>query len=161
GQKAGNIRVYLFRSAAITGTAVDEAGEPAVGIQIRAYRRDLVGTERRFVAAGPIGWTDDRGIYRLGGLAPGDYLVAATATQASVPALSREQWRKSAAGTAIADIGASAESGPTTMRVGESLVTLGKSAIGPPPSTDAHLVVYPTTFHPDTASPNRAPLISL
>jgi hypothetical protein len=161
GQKAGVIRVYLFRPAAITGIVLDEVGEPVIGIQIRALRRMLVGGQRRFAYAGAVGWTDDRGIYRIPGLPPGDYMVAATATQVSVPASTAQEMRESRASPTVAEIGASAVSGPTTMLVADSILTLGRSAIGPAPSSDARLFVYPTTFHPDTPNPVKATVFSL
>jgi len=161
GQKAGTIRVYLFRNAAITGLVLDEAGEPVIGIQVRALRRLLVGIQRRFVYTGAVGWTDDRGIYRIAGLPPGDYMVAATATQVSVPASAMQDMRQSGPASGVAEIGASAVRGPTTMQVGDSILMLGRSAIGPAPSSEARLFVYPTTFHPDTASPVKATVFTV
>src|SRR5262249_26384364 len=131
GQKAGAIRVYLFRPAVLTGVVLDEAAEPAIGMQIRALRRTLVGGQRRFAYTGMVGWTDDRGIYRIGGLPPGDYMVAASATQVSVPASMAQELRQAGMPPGVIEIGASAVSGPTSMRVGESILTLGRSAIGP------------------------------
>jgi hypothetical protein len=158
GQKIGGLRVYLFRHAAISGMVIDEAGEPAVGIQIRALLRTTVAGRRRFVYAGQPGWTDDRGIYRIHGLLPGDYIVAAVATQVSVAASTARDVRQSGVSTAsIAEIGAAtASGGPTSMEVGDAVLTLGKSAIGPAPTRDGRLFVYPTTFHPNTPNPLRA-----
>ena len=36
GQKIGGLRIFLWRHSAISGVVVDEAGEPVVGIQMRA-----------------------------------------------------------------------------------------------------------------------------
>ena len=158
GQKIGSLRIYLFRHAAISGVVIDEAGEPAVGIQIRALLRTTVAGRRRFVSAAQPGWTDDRGIYRIHGLLPGDYIVAAVATQVSVAASTARDVRQSGVSTAsIAEIGAAtASGGPTSMEVGDAVLTLGKSAIGPAPTHDGRLFVYPTTFHPNTPNPLRA-----
>jgi len=133
GQKVGGVRIYLFRHAAISGMVLDEAGEPAVGIQIRALLRTVVSGRRRLVYAGPPGWTDDRGVYRIHGLLPGDYLVAAVATQVSVAASTARDARESGVPTAsIAEIGAAtASGGPTSIEVGDAVLTLGRSAIGP------------------------------
>ncbi len=158
GQKVGGVRIYLFRHAAISGMVLDEAGEPAIGIQIRALLRTMVSGRRRLVYAGPPGWTDDRGVYRIHGLVPGDYLVAAVATQVSVAASTARDARESGVPTAsIAEIGAAtASGGPTSIEVGDAVLTLGRSAIGPAPTRDGRLFVYPTTFHPDTPNPLRA-----
>lgn len=65
-------------SVAIAGTIVDEHGEPLQGVHVRAlHMRHVEGR----LAAAPVGngsETDDRGRYRLVGLQPGAYLVAAT-----------------------------------------------------------------------------------
>lgn len=74
-----SVRVEMIKGGVITGTVVNATGEPIVGIRVRALRlRDpkgqvvrmpqFVNTERT---------TDDRGIYRMYGLAPGTYLVSA------------------------------------------------------------------------------------
>src|SRR6188508_2378456 len=54
GQKVGGLRIYLWRHSAITGVVVDEAGEPVVGIQMRAFMRRTVSGQRRFSVAGSI-----------------------------------------------------------------------------------------------------------
>jgi hypothetical protein len=62
----------------VSGTVVDSAGDPFQGIAVRALR---LRNESGRTAARVVGWqrvTDDRGRYRLFGLAPGSYLVVAT-----------------------------------------------------------------------------------
>ena len=62
----------------------------------------------------------------------------------------------------IAEIGAATTTGRgTSMHVGDALLTLGGSAIGPAPSNDGHVFVYPTTFHPNTANPLRATVVTV
>lgn len=163
GQKVGGIRIYLWRHSAVSGVVVDEAGEPVVGIQMRALMRTSSAGQRRFVNAGTIGWTDDRGVYRIHGLFPGDYLVAAVSTKVSVAASTAEDVRRNGAPPAsIAEIGAATTAGRgTSMHVGDALLTLGGSAIGPAPSNDGHVFVYPTTFHPNTANPFRATVVTV
>ena len=158
GQKVGDVRIYLFRHAAISGMVIDEAGEPAVGIQVRALLRTMVSGRRRFIYAGPPGWTDDRGVYRIHGLLPGDYIVAAVATQVSVAAsMARDVRQSGVSPVAIAEIGAAtASGGSTSMEVGDAVLTLGRSAIGPAPTRDGRVFVYPTTFHPNTPNPSHA-----
>jgi hypothetical protein len=162
-QKIGNLRIYLWRHSAITGTVVDEAGEPVVGIQMRAFLRTTVAGRRRFVAGGAVAWTDDRGIYRIHGLLPGDYLVAAVSTKVSVAAATAEDVRRGGAvPSAITEVGAAIVAGRgSSMHVGDALLTLGGSATGPAPTNDGHAFVYPTTFHPNTASPGRATVITV
>ena len=163
GQKVGNLRIYLWRHSAISGIVVDEAGEPVVGIQLRAFLRTTVAGRRRFVADGAAGWTDDRGVYRIYGLLPGDYLIAAVSTKVSVAASTAEDVRRSGAmPSSISEIGAATAGGRgSSMQVGDALLTLGGAATGPAPSNDGHVFVYPTTFHPNTASPSRATVVTV
>ena len=60
----------------ITGVVVDETGEPSPNTQVRAYRYVLTNGQRTLQPAGQ-DQTDDRGIYRIFQLQPGDYLVSA------------------------------------------------------------------------------------
>jgi hypothetical protein len=75
GQKfAANLQ--LPRGSVITGTVVDEYGEAIAGTQVRVLRYVIQGGRRTLQQSGT-GSTDDRGIYRVFGLQPGDYLVSA------------------------------------------------------------------------------------
>jgi hypothetical protein len=74
GQHA-EIVVRMMRGAVITGTLLDENGQPAVNARVVALRSMMQYGERRLVALGVPGVSDDRGVYRIYGLAPGDYLV--------------------------------------------------------------------------------------
>ena len=67
--------LQLARGGVITGTVLDEYGDPGPGIQVRVLRR-VPGGLRPFQPAGAAA-TDDRGVYRIFGLLPGDYLVSA------------------------------------------------------------------------------------
>lgn len=79
GQHA-EIVVRMMRGAVITGTLLDETGQPAVNTEVMALRSTMQNGERRLVAHGVPGMSDDRGVYRIYGLAPGDYFVGAAPT---------------------------------------------------------------------------------
>jgi hypothetical protein len=75
GQKfAANLQ--LPRGSVITGTVIDEYGEATAGTQVRVLRYVMQGGRRALQQSGN-GTTDDRGIYRVYGLQPGDYIVSA------------------------------------------------------------------------------------
>ena len=61
----------------ITGMVVDERGRPAVNAQVRVLRFDMSNGYRRASQIGSAD-TDDRGIYRIHSLQPGDYAVCAS-----------------------------------------------------------------------------------
>ena len=74
-----SVRLELVRGGVITGTVTNAAGEPLVAVRVRATMiRDPKGMTPKMSAYGlSENTTDDRGIYRMYGLAPGTYLVSA------------------------------------------------------------------------------------
>jgi len=70
--------IALLRPSAITGTLVDEYGDPVEGTLVRAFAVRSVAGQRRVAGMRPaLEATDDLGHYRIPGVSPGDYLVAA------------------------------------------------------------------------------------
>jgi hypothetical protein len=73
-----SVTVSLLKGGVITGTVTSATGEPMVQTRVRAI---LVGDGNEKPPAGPRfppqRATDDRGVYRIYGLTPGTYLVAA------------------------------------------------------------------------------------
>ena len=73
------VRLELTRGAVITGTLTNSSGEPMIGVRVRAVMvRDAAGkpTKGAVFSFGER-QTDDRGIYRIFGLAPGVYIIQA------------------------------------------------------------------------------------
>ena len=70
--------IRLPRAGAITGRIVDRTGEPVMGVRVQALRRRMVEGVRGLQATGAADTTDDQGSYRVYGLPPGEYYVAAT-----------------------------------------------------------------------------------
>ena len=73
------VRIEMFRGGVVTGTVINAAGEPVIGVRVRATMiRNAKGETPRIAAfASSERTTDDRGIYRLFGLPPGTFLVSA------------------------------------------------------------------------------------
>ena len=78
-QKLDNLSLVLARGGVLAGTVTDEAGEPEFGAQVIAFRWVMRTGERTLIVAASSS-TDDRGMYRVPGLLPGDYVVSATST---------------------------------------------------------------------------------
>ena len=72
------IALALPRGGVITGTVLDERGEPAMNVQVRGMRYMMTNGARRLSQTAG-GSTDDRGIYRLHSLQPGEYSVCVSA----------------------------------------------------------------------------------
>src|SRR6266853_3660016 len=68
-------RLQLMNS--MTGVVLDEDGDPIAGVQVMAMTPGFQRQKRRLLP-GPNAMTDATGHYRLNGLAPGRYAVAAT-----------------------------------------------------------------------------------
>ncbi len=75
----------LWRHAAIGGRVIDERGEPVVGMRVEALTRAVSSTGVTWSQSGA-GMTDDRGVYRIAQLAPGDYMVGVLSTTTTLPA---------------------------------------------------------------------------
>ncbi len=78
GQQLASANFALARGGAITGRVFDDFGDPVANARVQVLRSQIVEGRRRLVQTGSGDETDDTGAFRLYGLAPGDYYVAAT-----------------------------------------------------------------------------------
>ena len=83
GQKLDKIDVHLPKGSVLTGVVVDENGEPSPGTQVRAMRFVMRTGEKTLQQSGS-DTTDDRGVYRIYGQQPGDYIVSAVPRNAGL-----------------------------------------------------------------------------
>ena len=74
-----DLTVRLPPGGVITGVIIDAAGQPAQGVAVSAFASVFHGAtgERRLAPAGQASTSDDRGEYRIYGLAAGSYVIAA------------------------------------------------------------------------------------
>jgi protocatechuate 3,4-dioxygenase beta subunit len=77
-QRTADLTIPLSHGAVITGTILDPFGRPLPEVRVSVSEVRVINGERRitntFSSAGP---TDDHGVYRLWGLAPGTFVVSA------------------------------------------------------------------------------------
>lgn len=165
GQMLTDVTLPIWKYAAIGGTVTDENGEPVVGVSVRAFRKVVTFGEIRFTPSfqGAVGMTDDRGMYRLSSLAPGEFLVAVPSTLATFPAelmptLSRPDVQSDAFRviSELSPIGA-----PTNQQIGGSVIMTGNSAIVPPTPVDDVTAVYRTTLFPAATRLGEATVLAL
>jgi hypothetical protein len=73
-----SVSLNLIKGGVITGTVLSASGEPVVQVPVRAMLvRDANGKAPKSLGFQMERATDDRGVYRLYGLAPGTYVVSA------------------------------------------------------------------------------------
>lgn len=172
GEKVGDVNLRVWKMASISGTLVDEAGEPAVGMTVRAMRQSIVGGKRKLTMS-QTGSTDDRGMYRLANLIPGEYVIVVPNSTTTMPATG-------AAGGGAGDrvmlngqaiqlplgVDGISLNGPLTIfganqiKVGDlTMSTVGTP--GPAPTDDGRVAAYITTFYPASSSSAQAAAITL
>jgi hypothetical protein len=171
-QRVGDVVIPIWKHATISGAVVDEAGEPLIGVQVRAFSRRFVAGRPRMMF-GPIVTTDDRGTYRFASLVPGDYLVAFVSSETAVPTGIAEMLMNAAftndpkngdlmrqrmvLGGAMMQPGS-----PSAVQVGPLLRNLSFGGPVPPIAADENAVfVYPTQFYPGVPSAARARVLTL
>jgi len=162
GQRTGEALIRMWRHASISGTVVDESGEHLVEIRVQAFRRAVVSGRRRYVPSGASA-TDDRGIYRIGSLMPGDYIVGAVARHATMPL----SMAGATAGGVISasrradEIGLARQSLSEMIPVGDAGYLVGGGEATPPPPRQGRLSIYPPTFHPAAPAGDAATVVPL
>ena len=80
GARITGLTMRLLRGAAITGTVRDHRGRPMPDVPVTALRITYTGPGDRNIglaSSGSSTTTDDRGVYRVWGLVPGEYLLMA------------------------------------------------------------------------------------
>src|SRR5262249_54253219 len=80
GENVENVNFSLTRGAVITGKVTDDKDRPVIAAPVNAYTINIYGGRRSPGSSNSrsVRWeTDDRGVYRIFGLEPGRYMVAA------------------------------------------------------------------------------------
>ncbi len=73
-----DVTLMMIKGGVITGKVITSLNEPVVGVRVRVQMiRDSFGQRTRYGATARETTTDDRGVYRAYGLAPGSYVVMA------------------------------------------------------------------------------------
>ena len=165
GERLTDVTLKVWKYGAIAGTVVDEAGEPVVGVAVRALIKDVFagrpryGTTQVISELVPIATTDDRGMFRLSQLMPGTYVVLVPSTQTTVPASfverSDSELRSDLFFAGVPEVSLLGQ--PRTQQAGDfALLTLNRVLIPPPPSPAGRMAVYPTTYFPAAATAGAA-----
>jgi hypothetical protein len=170
GERLADLKLKVWKYAVIGGAVVDEAGEPVVGIAVRALVKDAIAGRPQFGSAElgsdllPSAITDDRGMFRLSRMLPGTYVVAVPSTQTTLPASALESQntalRNELFSSGVPEFALLGQ--PRTQQIGDAaLMTLSSVAIPPPAAADGRMAMYRTTFYPAAATAGSATPIAL
>ncbi|HUR21095.1 MAG TPA: carboxypeptidase-like regulatory domain-containing protein, partial [Vicinamibacterales bacterium] len=162
GGVVSDVVIALWKGASIDGTVVDEANEPLVGLIVAAVRRTSDGV----LTTGPTTRTDDRGMYHISALAPGDYVVVVPQTQVLLP-VSAVEAAFAPAPDPLLGRQFSAAGAPSPSQAG---IAIGGvlSASTPPVASNALLTpdtrvrhTYQSTFHPAATTLDQASVVTV
>ena len=165
GEKVFDATIRLWKAATITGTILDEANEPVVGVSVRTLRRAYSGGRLRWLPS-TTAQTDDRGFYRIANLSPGDYAVAVMTSTSTLPAATNDAYmelmmsgQSSVTSPLYRDLissGAPSPSMSNGIRVGDFVVqpgsSFGRTQLPPAPGDDGKMLAYQTVYHPAATS---------
>jgi hypothetical protein len=140
GQRVSDLQLTLVRGAVVSGVLRDPSGGPAPNVNVTVIpATDGTGLGQYGSATSGSILTDDRGVYRAYGLAPGTYIVAATPRMPGPGSAARF---------------ASRLSGPTIDSVIRELQQResGRATGAPPPAPPAsgQPMTYAPVFYPGT-----------
>lgn len=144
--------LQIPKGSVITGTVLDEHGEPTPQISVRVMR--VVNQNgRRTLQSSNGSSTDDRGIYRAYGLVPGEYVVCATPRNTTLGTFDRMQVEMEALRAQVA------RADPDQARVVTERITSLRASM--PEGPDEVPPGYAPVCYPGTVSPTAATPIAL
>ncbi len=148
GERVTGLVLRLPRGAVLAGTLLDHNGDPASGVSMSALGWGVggAGGERRLTPAGTSQPTDDRGAYRIYGLAAGEYRISAS--MRGVSPANRDEMRMMTSAdvaTALNQLAAGRGAGP----------------VAAPGSTPAPTVGYAAVFYPGTTTASEAGAVTV
>jgi hypothetical protein len=143
--------LQIPRGGVLTGTVLDEMGEATPGTSVRALRYTIQNGQRTLQPAGT-GSTDDRGIFRIYGLQPGDYVVCAMPRGNPVTAVNIEQLQAEVAALQQAAVQiAEARAAEVQARVSALQAQIATASPDQEPRTAYASVCFPGTTLPASA----------
>ncbi|HEX5069314.1 MAG TPA: carboxypeptidase-like regulatory domain-containing protein [Vicinamibacterales bacterium] len=166
-EKRGDLTIRMWKTASISGRVIDEAGEGMIGLNVSLIRRTTLNGRVRYSMDRSVA-TDDRGVYRLSGLTPGDYAVGVISTQATMPAATVDAYYQMmmSGGSSTADLTRELSSsdapypGGSGVRIGDFVLSPSRGIGAIVPTDDARLM-YATQFYPAASAPAQATGITL
>ena len=173
GERKGPLRLVIWKHASITGMLIDDAGEPFVGATVWSLKRSYALGRSQFMD-GPAGTTDDRGIYRIAGLTPGEHILSVVAATSTIPAAVHDAYAQARLDGTMTDyqrqfntsvIGFTFSLGSPGIRMGDAIMQpvgpYSQGMVPPGPDERSRVLAFQTTFYPATTDIARAEVLTL
>jgi protocatechuate 3,4-dioxygenase beta subunit len=155
GQRIADITLRVPRGSVLTGTVVDENGQPFVGASVTVSRSTIQNGVRTFFPAGTAQQTDDRGTYRIYGLQPGEYIVAAVAALGQGPSAPEVRMVTDAdVRRAMSDLRSSSSSRPGMVPTGANPAAVAAPSENP-------TIAYAPVYYPGVTFPSQATRLTI
>jgi len=149
-QRFTDATIPMWRMASITGRVVDEFGEPVARVSVRGLRRTATAGRIDLEPSGVISTaTDDRGIYRLSRLAPGDYAVMVSAKLSTFPVDILRDALTSRVNLGVGEVARLGDS--RYLQIGDQVIatmSAGSGTLPPAPDSSGRFRVFQTTYYP-------------
>jgi hypothetical protein len=155
GERVSGVVLPIWRFGSITGTVVDESGDPLVNTPVRVLRRSTIGGRTR-LTMGPQDTTDDRGTYRISMLEPGEYVVAVPMQQASM-----DMSFTAADATIRAEVVAVRAMAAADTGGGAFFFNAAGGGAPAGIGEDGRPLSFPTVFYPNASTSARATLVAV
>jgi hypothetical protein len=168
GQRVTDVTLPLWKLGTIAGAVFDDSGEPVVGAVVLVLERAVVAGQRQLQESAST-TTDDRGMYRVGSLVPGQYVVALPMTPPTpirgmmlLPGLDLPVPPPPAGGGGMAfsatySVSGGGGGGRFTTVQSDSSAGLGPAGF----TDDGHELWYQTTFYPSALTAARADVVTI
>jgi len=154
------VQLQITRGGVITGTVLDENAEALPGTPVRALRYVMQSGQRTLQSAGN-GATDDRGVYRIYGLQPGEYLVYATPrnnTQQGGETARQAELQQLLERTEVAARLEAVQAQALTERIAQLRATMAAANSS---SSDEAISGYAPVYYPGTTAPSSAATVTV
>jgi protocatechuate 3,4-dioxygenase beta subunit len=168
GERRTDVKIPVWKHAIIAGTVVDEAGEPLVGVAVRALAKTIIAGRTKYGGMPylvPSVTTDDRGAFRFADLLPATYVIVVPTVQTSVPVSIMTTTDATALRNELFWAGVyevSPLGQPRTQQIGDiALMSLNTVATPPPVSPAGRAEAYRTTYYPSATTAGAATPIAI
>lgn len=149
------LTIRLTRGSVVTGMVTAKDGQPVPGVLVLAVASRYVpaqGERRPQPAGASTSVTDDRGVYRIFGLQPGDYMVAATVQRSQVPFGELQRQTEVEIRRALADV----RDGGSLTRSTPGFSVPQRGSKPAPPLEPRRSLTYAPVYFPGTTNPALA-----